>query len=205
MISALTLFVGLFFLFIAGSLTLLKQSILFLFLIAISIVLSMPILNLFNKIKFFLLAIILLFSLSVPGEVIFFYDFISITREGVELAFFNALRLSNIFLIVFLLMKKLSRQFIIENLVKACLFITFFGVKKDRLIARVFLTFEYLDFYRKEHFQFKTLSKDIANQINTDLSKKVNPKIKRIEFKSQDYLWIIAFILLLSATHIFLL
>ena len=205
MINAFTLFIGLFTLFIAGSLTLLEQSILFFFLALISLALSVPILIFFKKIKFFLLAILLIFSFSVPGEIIFFYDFISITREGVELAIFNVLRISNIFLIVFLLMKKLSRSFIIENIIKACLFITFLGVKKERLIARVFLTFEYLEFYRKENFQFKTLGKDIAKQINTDYSKKVDPKIEQIEFKSQDFLWIVVFIFLFSATHIFLL
>ena len=205
MINALTLFIGLFTLFIAGSLTLLEQSILFFFLALISLALSVPILIFFNKIKFFLLAILLIFSFSVPGEIIFFYDFISITKEGVELAIFNVLRISNIFLIVFLLMKKLSRSFIIENIIKACLFITFLGVKKERLIARVFLTFEYLEFYRKENFQFKTLGKDIAKQINTDYSQKVDPKIEQIEFKSQDFWWIVVFIFLFSATHIFLL
>ena len=171
----------------------------------ISLTLSVPILIFFKKIKFFLLAILLIFSFSVPGEIIFFYDFISITKEGVELAIFNVLRISNIFLIVFLLMKKLSRSFIIENIIKACLFVTFLGVKKERLIARVFLTFEYLEFYRKEQFQFKTLGKDIAKQINTDYSKKVDPKIEQIEFKSQDFWWIVVFIFLFSATHIFLL
>ena len=205
MINALTLFIGLFTLFIAGSLTLLEQSILFFFLALISLALSVPILIFFNKIKFFLLAILLIFSFSVPGEIIFFYDFISITKEGVELAIFNVLRISNIFLIVFLLMKKLSRSFIIENIIKACLFVTFLGVKKERLIARVFLTFEYLEFYRKEQFQFKTLGKDIAKQINTDYSKKVDPKIEQIEFKLKDFLWIIVFIFLFSTTHIFLL
>ena len=205
MINAFTLFIGLFTLFIAGSLNLLEQSILFFFLTLISLALSVPILIFFKKIKFFLLAILLIFSFSVPGEIIFFYDFISITSEGVELAIFNVLRISNIFLIVFLLMKKLSRSFIIENIIKACLFITFLGVKKERLIARVFLTFEYLEFYRKENFQFKTLGKDIAKQINTDYSKKVDPKIEQIEFKSQDFLWIVVFIFLFSATHIFLL
>ena len=205
MINALTLFIGLFTLFIAGSLTLLEQSILFFFLALISLALSVPILIFFNKIKFFLLAILLIFSFSVPGEIIFFYDFISITKEGVELAIFNVLRISNIFFIVFLLMKKLSRSFIIENIIKACLFVTFLGVKKERLTARVFLTFEYLEFYRKEQFQFKTLGKDIAKQINTDYSKKVDPKIEKIEFKSQDFWWIVVFIFLFSATHIFLL
>ena len=194
-----------FTLFIAGSLTLLEQSILFFFLALISLALSVPILIFFKKIKFFLLAILLIFSFSVPGEIIFFYDFISITSEGVELAIFNVLRISNIFLIVFLLMKKLSRSFIVENIIKACLFVTFLGVKKERLIARVFLTFEYLEFYRTEHFQFKTLSKDIAKQINTDYSKKVDPKIEQIEFKLKDFLWIIVFIFLFSTTHIFLL
>ena len=205
MINAFTLFIGLFTLFIAGSLNLLEQSILFFFLTLISLALSVPILIFFKKIKFFLLAILLIFSFSVPGEIIFFYDFISITSEGVELAIFNVLRISNIFLIVFLLMKKLSRSFIVENIIKACLFVTFLGVKKERLIARVFLTFEYLEFYRKENFQFKTLGKDIAKQINTDYSKKVDPKIEQIEFKSQDFLWIVVFIFLFSATHIFLL
>lgn len=205
MINAFTLFIGLFTLFIAGSLNLLEQSILFFFLTLISLALSVPILIFFKKIKFFLLAILLIFSFSVPGEIIFFYDFISITSEGVELAIFNVLRISNIFLIVFLLMKKLSRSFIVENIIKACLFVTFLGVKKERLIARVFLTFEYLEFYRTEHFQFKTLSKDIAKQINTDYSKKVDPKIEQIEFKLKDFLWIIVFIFLFSTTHIFLL
>ena len=205
MINALTLFIGLFTLFITGSLTLLEQSILFFFLTLISLAFSVPILIFFKKIKFFLLAIFLIFSFSVPGEIIFFYDFLSITREGVELAIFNVLRISNIFLIVFLLMKKLSRSFIVENIIKACLFVTFLGVKKERLIARVFLTFEYLEFYKKEQFQFKTLSKDIAKQINTDYSKKVDPKIKQIELKSQDFLWIFVFIFLFSTTHIFLL
>ena len=205
MINAFTLFIGLFTLFIAGSLNLLEQSILFFFLTLISLALSVPILIFFKKIKFFLLAILLIFSFSVPGEIIFFYDFISITSEGVELAIFNVLRISNIFLIVFLLMKKLSRSFIIENIIKACLFVTFLGVKKERLIARVFLTFEYLEFYRKEQFQFKTLGKDIAKQINTDYSKKVDPKIEQIEFKLKDFLWIIVFIFLFSTTHIFLL
>ena len=121
MINALTLFIGLFTLFITGSLTLLEQSILFFFLTLISFAFSVPILIFFKKIKFFLLAILLIFSFSVPGEIIFFYDFLSITREGVELAIFNVLRISNIFLIVFLLMKKLSRSFIIENIIKACL------------------------------------------------------------------------------------
>ena len=205
MINAFTLFIGLFTLFTAGSLNLFEQSILFFFLTLISLAFSVPILIFFKKIKFFLLAILLIFSFSVPGEIIFFYDFISITSEGVELAIFNVLRISNIFLIVFLLMKKLSRSFIVENIIKACLFVTFLGVKKERLIARVFLTFEYLEFYRKENFQFKTLGKDIAKQINTDYSKKVDPKIEQIEFKSQDFLWIVVFIFLFSATHIFLL
>ena len=97
MINAFTLFIGMFTLFIAGSLTLLEQSILFFFLALISLALSVPILIFFKKIKFFLLAILLIFSFSVPGEIIFFYDFISITKiENIEWQELKPLILSQI-------------------------------------------------------------------------------------------------------------
>lgn len=204
MINAFTLFIGLFTLFSVGSFSLFEQIMFFIFMVCISLLLSMPVLSFFNKIKFFLLAITIIFSLSVPGEIILFYDFISISREGLELAVNNVLRLSNIFLTVFILMKVLPHDYIIKNIIKACLILTIFGVKKDRLIVRVYLTFEYLELYRKKEFKFNTLSKDIAAQINQDSSDKLNPTIKQIEFTTHDFLWILTFTLLFITVHFFL-
>ena len=111
------------------------------------------------------------------------------------------MRLSNIFLVVFILLKTLPRPFIISSVIKVCLFTTIFGVEKDRLITRVYLTFEYLELYRSAKFRFNTLSKDIAKQIDTDYSKKVNPKIKQINIVTKDIFWILSFIFIFTLLH----
>ena len=201
MVNAFTLFAGLLILFSVGTFSIFQQSILFFLLLTYGFFLSISILNFFNRIKFFLLAITLIFSLSVPGEIILFYYFLSITKEGVELAVFNVLRLSNIFLVVFILLKTLPRSFIISTVIKVCLFTTIFGVEKDRLITRVYLTFEYLELYRSAKFRFNTLSKDIAKQIDSDYSKKVNPKIKQINIVTKDIFWILSFIFIFTLLH----
>ncbi len=201
MINPFLLFVGLFFLFSIGSFSISEQGIIFVLLVLVSIFLSISIFRFFNKIKFFLLAIVLIFSFTVPGEIMLFQGLLPITREGVELAFFNVLRLSNIFLIVFIMMKVLPQPYIVENVVRVILFLTFFGINKDRLISRVYLTFEYLKLYRNKKFKFKTLDHDIAEIIKNDSSKKVNPRIMQVNFCKLNFLWIIVFICLYSFIH----
>ncbi|MCH9842580.1 MAG: hypothetical protein K0U03_05100 [Betaproteobacteria bacterium] len=189
MVNGSILFLGLLLLFSIGGLSLAIQVVFLVLLFLLSALISMNIFVFLRKIKFFIATIALVFLFSVPGEVLYFYGPLSITKEGLVLAGFNIVRLVNIFTIVFILMKVLPRDFITTSIIKACLFVTYFGVKKERLIARVFLTFEYLDFYRNAKFTFNSLGADIAKQINSDYSGKIKPNLPLVTFGTKDFFW----------------
>jgi hypothetical protein len=204
MINGFILFIGLLLLFSVGGFSLAHQIIILLLLLLSTTLLSLNALTFIKKIKFFILTIALVFLFSVPGEVLYFYGPLSITKEGVELSCFNILRLMNIFIIVFVLMNTLPRSFVITSVIKACYFVTFFGVKKEHLIARIFLTFEYLNFYHNAKFTFSTLGADIAKQISSDVSDKIKPTLSLVRFGLYDVVWFASFIVAFFGIHFLL-
>ena len=118
MLNNLVLFLGLLLLIFISSFSLSHQMILFLFLFLVSLKTKVSITHIFYMIKFFLLSLILIYALSIPGEILFYYYFISVSYEGIAQAFFNSLRLLNIFSLVAIMMSVLPKKYLIVKIIK---------------------------------------------------------------------------------------
>ena len=168
MIHSLIFFLGLLLLIILASVDIKINTIIFSFFLFLSLFLKVSFFKFINKIKYFILALIVIYSFSTPGEILFYYSFISVTKEGLDLAINNTLRIINTFLTVMFLMKIIPKNFFIEFIIKICYPLKIFGLSIDRLTSRIFLTFDYLDFYKNYSFKFSNIATVINNQINTN-------------------------------------
>ena len=110
----------------------------------------------------------------------------------------NLLRLINIFMLVMILLNVLPRDFFVRLLIKICYPFILLGANIERLSARLYLTFEYLDVFKRYKFKFSRISEDIAEQLDSKNITRLNNKIILIKPELIDYIWALIFIILIS-------
>ena len=190
---SLLFFFGLGLLVFLSSTDLLVNLLILTFFFTISIIFNLPILSVIRKIKYFIIALLLIYTLSTPGEIIFYYSIVSATNEGLFLGINNSLRIINTFLTIMLLMKFIPKKFFINFIIKIFYPLKFAGLNMDNFTSRIYLTFDYLEFYKNFSFKFSDFTKVINSQINNEspiIKVKVLPRVTP-SFK--DYCWVISF------------
>ena len=166
MLHSIIFFFGMLLLIVLSSLDILMNAIIFSLFLIVSIPLNLTIFSVISKIKYFIFALLVIYSLSTPGEIIFYYSFISITQEGFYLGVNNSLRIINTFLTIMLLMNFIPKNFFINFIIKICYPLKYLGLNIDKLTSRIFLTFDYLDFYKNYSFKFSNFTEVIDNHLN---------------------------------------
>ena len=193
MLHSLIFFVGMLLLVILSSVDSIINLTIFCFFLIISIILKLPIFNIISKIKYFIFSLLAIYSLSTPGELLFYYSFISVTHEGLYFGVNNSLRIMNTFLIIMILMKFIPKKFFIHFIIKICYPLKYFGLNMDNVTSRIFLTFDYLDFYKNYSFTFSNFIKVINDHIKNKPHIMNTKRIERVIPSTIDYYWIIAF------------
>ena len=200
---SLLFFFGLGLLVFLSSTNLLVNLLILIFFFTISIIFNLPILSVIRKIKYFIIALLLIYTLSTPGEIIFYYSIVSATNEGLFLGINNSLRIINTFLTIMLLMKFIPKKFFINFIIKIFYPLKFAGLNMDNFTSRIFLTFDYLEFYKNFSFKFSDFTKVINSQINNEspiIKVKVLPRVTP-SFK--DYCWVISFFSIFILIQVF--
>jgi len=200
---SLLFFFGLGLLVFLSSTDLLVNLLILTFFFTISIIFNLPILSVIRKIKYFIIALLLIYTLSTPGEIIFYYSIVSATKEGLFLGINNSLRIINTFLTIMLLMKFIPKKFFINFIIKIFYPLKFAGLNMDNFTSRIFLTFDYLEFYKNFSFKFSDFTKVINSQINNEspiIKVKVLPRVTP-SFK--DYCWVISFFSIFILIQVF--
>ena len=201
MINSFILFLGLLLLFIVGKVSFFALVFIFILLFFLASMRKLSTFSLIKKIKYFLFALIIIYPLTTPGELLFYYSFLSVSYEGIFMAIENLFRLINIFMLVMILMNILPRDFFIRFLIKICYPFTLIGVNIERLSSRIYLTFEYLEIFKKYKFTLSRISEDIIKQLES----KNNNKITIIRPEIIDYIWVIIFVIsIISIQHLIL-
>ena len=200
---SLLFFFGLGLLVFLSSTNLLVNLLILTFFFTISIIFNLPILSVISKIKYFIIALLLIYTLSTPGEIIFYYSIVSATKEGLFLGINNSLRIINTFLTIMLLMKFIPKKFFINFIIKIFYPLKFAGLNMDNFTSRIYLTFDYLEFYKNFSFKFSDFTKVINSQINNEspiIKVKVLPRVTP-SFK--DYCWVISFFSIFILIQVF--
>jgi len=166
MFHSIIFFLGMLLLILLSSVDLIIHSIIFCLFLLISIPLNLLVFSLIYKIKYFIFALLSIYSLSTPGEILFYYSFISVTQEGFYLGVSNSLRIINTFFTIMLLMKFIPKKFFINFIIKICYPLKYFGLSIDNLTSRIFLTFDYLNFYKNFSFKFSNFTQVIDSHLN---------------------------------------
>ena len=131
--------------------------------------------------------------MNPSGEIIFYYSIVSATKEGLILGINNSLRIINTFLTILLLMKFIPRKFFINFIIKIFYPLKFAGLNMDNFTSRIYLTFDYLEFYKNFSFKFSNLTNVINSQINNK-SPIIKVKVlQRVTPSLKDYCWFISF------------
>ena len=193
MLYSLLFFFGLVLLVFLSRVDLTVNLMIFGSFLSASIFLNLPFLSVVRKIRYFIFALLIIYSLSTPGEILFYYLFISVTKEGLFLGINNSLRIINTFLTIMVLMKFIPKKFFINFIIKICYPLKFFGLSMDNFTSRIFLTFDYLDFYKDYSFKFSDFTKVINNQINNKSTIVKVKELQRVTPSVVDYCWIISF------------
>jgi len=153
----------------------------------------LPFFNIIGKIKYFIFSLLAIYSLSTPGEILYYYLFISVTHEGLYFGINNSLRIINTFLTIMILMKFIPKKFFINFIIKICYPLKYFGLNIDNLTSRIFLTFDYLDFYKNYSFTFSNFIQVINDHLKNKSHDIHTKEIQRVIPSIIDYYWIIAF------------
>ena len=193
MLYSLLFFFGLVLLVFLSRVDLTVNLMIFGSFLSASIFLNLPFLSVVRKIRYFIFALLIIYSLSTPGEILFYYSFISVTKEGLFLGINNSLRIINTFLTIMVLMKFIPKKFFINFIIKICYPLKFFGLSMDNFTSRIFLTFDYLDFYKDYSFKFSDFTKVINNQINNKSTIVKVKELQRVTPSVVDYCRIISF------------
>jgi len=117
----------------------------------------------------------------------------------------NFFRLINIFMLVMILLNTLPKDFFIRFLIKICYPFTFLGIKIERLSVRLYLTFEYLEIFKKYEFKFSSIAEDIIKQLDSRSIDVLDNKVTIIRLQFIDYIWAFTFITLIFLIQIFIL
>lgn len=199
MVNNLTLFFGLLLLIFISSLNFVFQIGLLFILIFIALIKKISIFHIFLKTKFFLLALLLIYTLSVPGEIIFYYYFISISYEGLSQAGYNILRLLNLFVLITIMMAVLPKNYLVEKIVKFAVLFRFLGLNQDRLAVRLFLTFEYFELFKDYQFKFATFTSDLKKLLSQKNEFNIQLNTPSVRLEGVDFIWVLVFILVTFA------
>ena len=205
MFNSFVLFLGLLVLFILGNVSFAVQVLIFFVLFYLAHINNLSVIALIKKIKYFLLALIIIYPLITPGELLFYYSFISISYEGVFIAIENLFRLINIFMLVMILLNTLPKDFFMRFLIKLCYPFTLIGFNIERLSARLYLTFEYLEIFKKYEFKFSSITQDIRKKLNSKNIDSLNNKINIIKPELIDYFLALIFIILILLIQLLIL
>ena len=193
MLHSLIFFAGMILLVILSSVDLIINLTIICFFLIISIVLKLPFFTIISKIKYFIFALLAIYSLSTPGEILFYYSFISVTHEGLYFGINNSLRIMNTFLTIMILMKFIPKKFFINFIIKICYPLKYVGLNMDNLTSRIFLTFYYLDFYKNYSLTFSNFIEVINDHIKNKSHVMNTKKIEKVIPSVIDYYWIIGF------------
>jgi hypothetical protein len=90
-------------------------------------------------------------------------------------------------------------------LIKICYPFTLIGFNIERLSARLYLTFEYLEIFKKHEFKFSTIIEDIRKQLNSKNIDSLNNKISIIRPELTDYFLVLIFISLILLIELLIL
>lgn len=195
MTNNFVLFLGLILLVFISSISFIQQAFLLAILFFLGLIFNVSVLKIISKIKFFLISLIIIYSIAIPGEILFFYYFISISYDGMYQAAYNAMRLINIFSIVALMMYFLPREYLIRNIIKFSEIFSIIGFNKDRLSSRLFLTFEYFELLKDFKFKFKTFTYDLQKILSKNYRSKIKINPQSVQLKRIDLVCILIFIL----------
>ena len=193
MLHSLIFFAGMLFLVALSSVDLIINLTLFCVFLITSVILKLPFFTIISKIKYFIFSLLAIYSLSTPGELLFYYSFISVTHEGLYFGVNNSLRIMNTFLTVMILMKYIPKKFFINFIIKICYPLKYFGLNIDNLTSRIFLTFDYLDYYKNYAFTFSNFIEVINDHIKNKSHVMNTKKIEKVIPSVIDYYWIIGF------------
>jgi len=116
----------------------------------------------------------------------------------------NIFRLINIFMLVMILLNTLPKDFFIRFLIKLCYPFTILGINIERLSVRLYLTFEYLEIFKKYEFKFSSITEDIMKQLDSKSIDKLDNKITIIRPELIDYIWLLTFIILILFIQIYI-
>lgn len=96
--------------------------------------------RLVRRIRFLLLAILILFAWMTPGQAVFSsWTMLGPTREGLALAAAHGLRLLGVVALVALLLGRGGRDFVVSGLYALMAPCSVFGLSRDRLAVRLLL------------------------------------------------------------------
>ena len=193
MLHSIIFFFGMLLLIILSSVDLIINSAIFILFLIISIPLKLNFFSIIRKIKYFIFALLVIYSLSTPGKILFYYSFISVTQEGFYLGVNNSLRIINTFLIIMLLMKFIPKKFFINFIIKICYPLKYFGLNIDNLTSRIFLTFDYLDYYKNYSFKFSSFTQVIDKHLKNKSFIIKAKSFSRVRPSRIDYYLIFAF------------
>ena len=105
----------------------------------------------------------------------------------------NSLRIINTFLTIMFLMKFIPRKFFINFIIKICYPLKYFGLSINNLTSRIFLTFDYLDFYKNYSFTFSNFIEVINAHIKNKSPIVKVRKLSKVIPTATDYYWIVGF------------
>ena len=101
-------------------------------------------------------------------------------------------------------MKLIPKKFFVNFIIKICYPLKIFGLSMDNLTSRIFLTFDYLDFFKNYSFKYSSFTKVINNHINNKHPIIKIKKLPRVIPSFLDYLWVIFFIFVFIMIQVFL-
>ena len=89
-------------------------------------------------------------------------------------------------------------------MIKLCYPFTILGINIERLSVRLYLTFEYLEIFKKYEFKFSSITEDIMKQLDSKSIDKLDNKITIIRPELIDYIWLLTFIILILFIQIYI-
>lgn len=197
MINLSKLLIVIFILFWINKANFLELSLFFFSLISFSFLTKVQVFNFLYKLRFFILSFLIIFPLVIPGEIVFDFNFLKLSREGIELSIHHILRLLNLFLVAKFYSYYVSSKNIINALVYFIYPFKYFGLDVESLYQILFLTFNYIEKFQVEKFDkhkpIISLRKILYNK--SIIPSNVENYVIKIEHK--NYLLIFLFISLL--------
>jgi hypothetical protein len=87
----------------------------------------------------------------------------------------------------------IPREFFINFIIKICYPLKYFGLNINNLTSRIFLTFDYLDFYKNYSFNFSNFIEVINTHIKNKSPIVKVKKLSKVIPTATDYYWIVGF------------